>query len=158
MAHLVLSRVKAQVPTPGMDSLRFTPDIVWFLDYFCCMFRWLLFGLQILHCYNAGATEALMKLVIIAAFLIIIIIIIKILWSRELHFALLPSSIVNWVLHLTLQICLGQFGRTCCPWVSLAASALEEIIQQLHHLLALPCFQRGFYNVLLIFLRLLVAN
>lgn len=42
---------------------------------------------------------------------------------------------------------------TACLWVSLAlaASVLKEIRQQSHPLLALPCLQRGFYNVLLIF-------
>lgn len=49
---------------------------------------------------------------------------------------------------------------TGCPRVSLAltTSALLEIRQQPHPLLALPCFQSRFYNVLLIFHRLLRAK
>lgn len=69
MAHLVLSRVMDQVLTPGMGGIRFILDIIcgsWAISA-ACSGGFFFFGLQLPHCFNTVATEALMKSVIIAA-------------------------------------------------------------------------------------------
>lgn len=145
-----------QVPTPGLLSLGFVPEVVCgslTISATCSDFFHVsdLFWLQLSHCFNAVAAEALRKLVTTAALLIEK----HILRGRA---SLWQSSMVDLFCAYTvsafdlIDLVRPAWGTGClCVSLASSASVLKEIRQQSHPLLALPCFQGGFYNVLLIF-------
>lgn len=87
-----------RVPKPGLVSLTFIPEVVCgTLTIFLYIESSLkknmgVFWLQLSHCCNAAAAEALRKAVIIATLFIMKK---KHLLGRDLHFGWLPSSMVD---------------------------------------------------------------